>query len=110
MDTDTIVGLITVLLMIGGLIFLFVKIRQFIQKKIKNRTGLLNSSKNNKPISLSLNTDVGTCKVDGDKNRFSIFFDSELVSFRVEDGIITEYKAKNSSEYKKYPVGRGYTQ
>ena len=91
-EINTITGFITILFVFAGVIVLVFLIIKHARKKTK--------------IDMSFNTDIGMCKVNGNKSEFLIHFDAESIVFLVENGNIAGFKTKNSPVFKKYSVGR----
>lgn len=101
------IGMIVILFGIGGFVTFCFYLIKYINKKIKNKEGVFNYTPNDELIDCSFSTDFGTGKINGDKQEFQVYFDGGQVGFLVKDGVITEYKAKNNSNYQEYPIGKG---
>jgi hypothetical protein len=63
------------------------------------RTG---KTKISNTVNLNIVSDMGVCRVVGDKEAFEMYFDNESIGFLVENGVITQFKSKTHPGYVKY--------
>ena len=56
-------------------------------------------------LNLNIVSDVGMCRVVGNKEKFEMYFEGEAVGFVVKDGVITQYKSKSHPRYVDYVKG-----
>ena len=66
---------------------------------------MLSKKRKGDEIDTSIYANDVHCKVKGSKGMFHISFDSESVSFLVEEGVITGFKTKGSTSYIRYERG-----